>query len=154
MLPALLALVQDLADEFRIPHVRFTTAGVPRRLASGALARGAIIMALAAINRARGAGPFAEFRGLEASGRLDMSDVSALTADLRPGRVYELMCHPGRLDGSEVTDPRLLAYHDWEGEFATLTDPKARMLLEKRGIRLIGYRHVAVSGDRLVALPV
>lgn len=153
MLPALFRLVRDLADEFRIPHVRFTAGRLARGMSSGARVRGAIIMALASINRRRAKGRFAEFRGLEASGRLNMRALDASTSDLRPGRVYELMCHPGRLDRSEVADPRLLAYHDWEGELATLTDPRARALLEERGIRLIGYRHLAPGDGPPSALP-
>jgi chitin disaccharide deacetylase len=69
---------------------------------------------------------------------------------MQPGEVYELMCHPGRRDLQEVSDPRLLGYHDWEGELATLTDPAARSLLESCGVRLIGYRHLKLRDGQLV----
>ena len=150
MLPVLFPLVQAFADEFRIPHVRFATAELAHSRSAGALLRGAIIQTLASISRRRVARPAARFMGLEASGRLRLSDLDAMTTNLQPGGVYELMCHPGRLDPLEVTDPRLLHYHDWEGELATLTDPRARTLLAERGIRLVGYRDLQVSNERLV----
>ena len=150
MLPVLFPLVQAFADDYGIPHLRFATADLKRSHGAAALLRGAIIGAVAAYCRRQLTRPAARFLGLEASGRLRIDDLDALTADLQPGGVYELMCHPGRLDRSEVSNPRLLDYHDWEGELATLTDPRAKALLEERGIRLVGYRDVVADGGRLV----
>jgi len=150
MLPVLFPLVQAFADDYGIPHLRFATADLKRSHGAAALLRGAIIGAVAAYCRRQLIRPAARFLGLEASGRLRIDDLDALTADLQPGGVYELMCHPGHLNRSEVSDPRLLGYHDWEGELATLTDPRAKALLEERGVRLLGYRDVVVDGDRLV----
>ena len=150
MLPVLFPLAQVLADAFHVPHLRLATANLGRSHGAGALLRGAIIGTVAAICRRRLVRPAARFMGLEASGRLGLRDLDALTADLQPGGVYELMCHPGRLDRAEVTDARLLQYHAWEGELAALTDPRAKALLAERGIRLVGYRDIAVSGDRLM----
>lgn len=153
MLPVLFPLAQALADEYRIAHVRFTDAGLERSGSASAIVRGAIVKALAVLNRRRARRPAPEFRGLGASGRLDLAGLEAVVAGMRPGRIYELMCHPGRLDRAELTDRRLLAYHDWEGELAALTDPRARALLEQRGIRLIGYRDLEVRDGRLSVLP-
>jgi hypothetical protein len=150
MHPRLFPLVQALADEYAIAHIRFTTAGTARARGAGALARSGIVNALAASVRGRLRRPVARFLGLESSGRIGREELAAVTADLQPGKVYELMCHPGRLDRAEVTDPRLLSYHDWEREFAALTDPDVRAMLEARGIRVVGYRHVDVAGARLV----
>jgi predicted glycoside hydrolase/deacetylase ChbG (UPF0249 family) len=61
------------------------------------------------------------------------------------------MCHPGDFDPQEVSDPRLLRYHDWQGELRTLTSPALRELLARSGVRLVGYRHLEVRDDRLVA---
>jgi hypothetical protein len=152
MLPVLFPLARRLAEEFRIPHVRFTTARLARSKGGGALLRGGIIRVLAAVASRRASRPSAHFIGLECSGRIGLDDLDAMTADLRPGHVYELMCHPGRLDPAEVTDRRLLHYHDWEGELAALTDPKARALLEQRGVRRIGYRDIEIRDGRLVAV--
>lgn len=149
MLPALFPLAQSLADEYGIPHLRFATADLRQSRGAAALLRGATIGAVAFVCRRRLVRPVARFLGLEASGRLRIDDLEMLTAGLRPGSIYELMCHPGRLDRSEVNDPRLLGYHEWEGELAALTDPRAKALLEERGIRLVGYRDIVVDGDRL-----
>jgi hypothetical protein len=39
-----------------------------------------------------------------------------------------------------VSDPRLIDYHDWEGELAVLTNPDVKELLMRHGVRVIGYR--------------
>ena len=151
MHPRLFPLVQALADEYAIAHVRFTTATMTRARGAGALARSAIVNALAASVRSRLRRPVARFLGLECSGRVGREDLDAVAAQLQPGEVYELMCHPGRFDPAEVGDPRLLRYHDWERELAALTDARARTMLEERGIQVVGYRHLQVDGDRLCA---
>jgi len=61
-----------------------------------------------------------------------------------------LMCHPGEFDAQEVSDSRLVRYHDWQGELSALTSPAVRELLYRHGVRLIGYRHLDVRDDRLV----
>jgi predicted glycoside hydrolase/deacetylase ChbG (UPF0249 family) len=149
MLPALFPLTLALAERYRIPHLRFATASLARSVARGTVVRGAIITGLAAICRRRVDRPVARFLGLEASGRLTLAELDSLTADLQPGGVYELMCHPGRLDRAEIADPRLLRYHDWEGELAALTAPRARALLDERGIRLARFRDIEADDGRL-----
>lgn len=151
MHPRLFPLVQTLADEYGIAHVRFTTAGPVRLCGLGAVVRGAIVTALATSVRGQLRRPAARFLGLECSGRIGSGELDAVTADLEPGSVYELMCHPGRFVPAEVADPRLLRYHDWERELAALTDARARTMLEERGVQVVGYRHLQVDGDRLCA---
>jgi len=149
MLPALFDVVATLAGRYGIAHIRFPTAERPARLSAGALVRNAIMKGLEMAARPHVRAPVAHFLGLEASGRLDGSYFRRAIATLRPGRIYELMCHPGHLDRDEVHDARLLRYHDWEGEFAALTSPDVRALLESKGVRLIGYRHLKVESGRL-----
>lgn len=151
MHPRLFPLVQALADAYAIEHVRFTTTATGGARGAGALLRGAIVDALAASVRGRLRRPVARFLGLECSGRIGSADLDAITAHLQPGQVYELMCHPGHLDHGEVNDPRLLRYHDWQREFATMTDPAVRTLLDDRGIRVVGYRDVEASSQGLRA---
>lgn len=150
MHPRLFPVAQALADEFGIAHLRYTTASTTRARGGAALMRSAIVNGLAAAIRGRLRRPVARFLGLESSGRLGTDDLGANTAALEPGTVYELMCHPGRFDRSEITDSRLLRYHDWEREFAALTAPEMKASLAERGIRVVGYRDIEVSGGRLV----
>jgi hypothetical protein len=51
------------------------------------------------------------------------------------------MCHPGRFDPSEISDTKLITYHDWDGELALLQNPKVHALYEKFGIRLGHYQN-------------
>jgi len=120
-------------------------------MSPGSLFRSAVIKVLETINRVHLDTPAAHFLGMETSGRLDMEYLQETVPELRAGRVYELMCHPGDFDPQEVSDPRLLRYHDWQGELRTLTSPALRELLDRNGVRLVGYRHLEVRDERLVA---
>jgi len=150
MLPSLFPVVKALARDYDIRHVRFPMAHFAGGSSPGSVFRGAIIKVLEAINRRHMNPPTAHFLGLEVSGRLDMRYLQATLPRLRPGRVYELMCHPGEFDPQEISDPRLLRYHGWQGELRTLTSPALRELLARSGVRLVGYRHLEISDDRLV----
>jgi predicted glycoside hydrolase/deacetylase ChbG (UPF0249 family) len=149
MLPSLFPVASALAGEYGIAHVRFPIAEFGRGSSSASLLRSLIMRSLESINRRRLAAPAAHFLGLGTSGRLDLPYLERHVARLCAGRVYELMCHPGEFDAQEVSDPRLLRYHDWEGELRTLTGHAARELLQRHGVRLIGYRHVEVRDGRL-----
>jgi len=80
------------------------------------------------------------FLGLSRSGRLDYDYLVTIFSKLKPGENYELMCHPGRFDPAEVSDPRLSSYHDWDGELALLQSLKVHALYEKFGIYLSHYQ--------------
>lgn len=152
MLPPLFGIATALARRHGIAHVRYTGVERPARWSAAALLRGAIVAGLQAANAWRSRPPAPRLLGLEPSGRLDEGYLQRVVPHLRRGIVYELMCHPGRFDGAEVKDPRLLAYHDWEGEFATLTRPSVRELLQRFGIGLLRYRDLQVRDGRLVPL--
>jgi predicted glycoside hydrolase/deacetylase ChbG (UPF0249 family) len=151
MLPSLFPVVKALARDYDIRHVRFPASRLAGSSSAGSLFRGAAIKVLETINRRHMNTSTAHFLGLEVSGRLNMRYLQTTLPRLRPGRVYELMCHPGDFDPQEVSDPRLLRYHDWQGELRTLTSPALRELLARSGVRLVGYRHLEVRDDRLVA---
>jgi predicted glycoside hydrolase/deacetylase ChbG (UPF0249 family) len=150
MLPSLFPVASMLAKDFAIPHLRFPTSQLGRAASNGSLFRGAVMKALETINRPRADSPTARFLGMEASGKLNLAYLERSLSRLGAGEIYELMCHPGEFDAQEVTDARLLRYHDWEGELRTLTSPAARELLHRHEVRLIGYRHLEVRDDRLV----
>jgi predicted glycoside hydrolase/deacetylase ChbG (UPF0249 family) len=149
MLPPLFPVVRALASEYGIPHVRFPTAEFFRRPSMGAVFRSAVMRTLETVNGRHADMPAPHFLGLEQSGRLDRDYLEAKISQLRPGRVYELMCHPGHRDETEVQDTRLLNYHDWEGELNTLTSPAVKELLHKHHVRVIGYRDLEVRDDHL-----
>ena len=149
MLPSLSGVVAELAAQYGIEHVRQTSCDLAWN-SPAALFRTA---ALKMVSARRGAtGHHVEVLGLEVSGKLDRSYLERTIPHLRAGRLYELMCHPGRFDSHEVKDPRLLRYHDWEGELRTLLEPRVRALLDGYCVRLIGYRDLEFTRPQF-ALP-
>lgn len=150
MLPALFPVARALAKDYDIAHIRFPASQGGGGSVNGSLFRGVVIKTLGAMNRRHGDTPRAHFLGLETTGKLDLPYLERSLPRLGAGEIYELMCHPGEFDPREVTDRRLLRYHDWEGELRTLTSPAARELLHRHGVRLIGYRHLQVQDARLV----
>lgn len=141
MLPALFPLVLELAQEYEIPHVRLTQAEWLAPFGISALLRNTLIQAMQSINQVRIRAQTPVFLGLSRSGKLDYDYLKMIFSRLKPGESYELMCHPGRFDSSEITDPRLKSYHDWSGELALLQSPKVLALYEKFGIRLSHYQN-------------
>lgn len=140
MLPGLFSLACRLAAEYGIPQVRLTRAEWWPPKDFKANVRNGLVqgMVWAAMRHASPKTPI--FIGLGRSGRLDVDYLRQLFAKLRPGRSYELMCHPGQFDPAEITDPKLLGYHAWQDELAALTSPEIEALCEQFGIRLVNYR--------------
>lgn len=151
MLPPLFKLVRGLAQEYGIGHVRLSTSQWLRTRQPGAVVRDTLMQGLALLNRRALDLPAPAFLGMAESGRLSLAALRTMLPRLQAGGVYELMCHPGYRDDAEIDNPRLYGYHDWEGELAALTSPETRALLDGRGIRLIGYRHLERRDGRLVA---
>jgi predicted glycoside hydrolase/deacetylase ChbG (UPF0249 family) len=151
MLPPLFRLVSELAQEYDIAHVRLPASDRLRNWKPGALIRDTLIKGLASFNRSRQDHPALAFLGMAESGRLSLGRLRDLLPRLKPGGVYELMCHPGFRVDAEIDNPKLFGYHDWEGELAALTSPEARTLLEHHNIRLIGYRDLELRDGQLVA---
>jgi predicted glycoside hydrolase/deacetylase ChbG (UPF0249 family) len=140
MMPRALPAAKRLAREFGIRHLRVPS---PTHLSfwpPGAFVRDLALGALAWRGRAGGENSPAKFVGLGASGRLTAGVLRSCFAAMKPGTVYELMCHPGFHDVAEVKDSRLLAYHDWEGEVRALTDTALQQWMREMSIRLVSYR--------------
>jgi predicted glycoside hydrolase/deacetylase ChbG (UPF0249 family) len=152
MLPALFSVAEDLAREYRIRYVRFATSRLVWNSPT-VLFRTAVLKWLGAAVRRRLPAPALSFLGLEASGRLDLPYLRRVIPQLRAGRVYELMCHPGRFDAREVSDPRLVHYHDWEGERRTLLDPVVRDIFDRHRVQLVGYRDLEIRNGGIGVLP-
>jgi predicted glycoside hydrolase/deacetylase ChbG (UPF0249 family) len=141
MLPLLFPLTLELAREYNIPHVRLTQSEWLAPFGVSALVRNTIMQAMQTINRPRLNVQTPIFLGLSRSGKLDYHYLATIFSKLKPGGSYELMCHPGRFDPREITDPRLRSYHDWEEELALLQCQKVHALYEKFGICLSHYQN-------------
>ncbi|HEY8034188.1 MAG TPA: ChbG/HpnK family deacetylase [Methylobacter sp.] len=141
MLPVLFPLALELAQEYQIPHVRFTQAEWFASFGGSALIRNTLIQAMQTLNQPRLKIQTPIFLGLSQSGKLDYNYLETIFSKLKPGKSYELMCHPGRFDAREIPDPKLQSYHDWDGELGLLQSPKVHALYEKFGIRLSHYQN-------------
>jgi predicted glycoside hydrolase/deacetylase ChbG (UPF0249 family) len=142
MLPLLFPLTLELAREYAIPNVRLTQAEWLAPFGVSALIRNTLMQAMQTINKSRLTIKTPVFLGLSRSGKLDFDYLKTIFSKLKPGKSYELMCHPGRFDPNEISDPRLKSYHDWDGELALLQSPKVHALYEKFGIRLSHYQNL------------
>lgn len=136
MLPMLYARVRALAAEFGIAHVRAPRPEWGHTSTAGGLLRNSAFM----LSRwFAGASPEPIFIGLAPSGRLNEAYCQWRFARLRRGVSYELMCHPGWDDPRARENPKLEAYHDWEGELNMLMSAGFTQLLRERGITLASY---------------
>lgn len=144
MLPNLFPLAQALAREYQIPHLRLTTAEWLPPWSGAAVLRNAMLQAMAAVNKyLHQAEDFPRFIGLGRSGKLDLVYLKKLFSLLKPGKVYELMCHPGQTDSNEITEPKLLAYHAWQQELSLFTGPHVKKLYQQLNIKIINYRSLS-----------
>lgn len=149
MLPSLFSVAASLADGFEIPHVRFAVADWRGVGNAGAVFRNSLI-AIAGRFAVRSTGTKAPaMLGLARSGKLDLPYLEKTLSSLKDQTIYELMCHPGRAAADEIDDPKLLRYHEWDRERRLLCSDAVKNMLGDNGIRLIGYRHLRVIGDRL-----
>lgn len=141
MLPILFPLTLELAKDYGIEHVRLTQAEWLAPIGLSALVRNTLMQTMQLINQRHFKVKQPLFIGLSRSGKLDYDYLTTIFSKLKPGQSYELMCHPGRFDPTEISDAKLMAYHDWEGELALLQSPEVHDLYEKFGIRLSQYPH-------------
>lgn len=140
--PSLRGLVQQLAAEFGIVHVRCSAAAPGPGGGLGGRARSAALLTLGLVGPRPLPAP--RLLGLGASGRLDLRLVERIVTGLRGDGVYELLCHPGRAVGYGAAPRDLLDYHDWSGELDCFTDPRMREILRKNAVRLTHYRYVSL----------
>jgi predicted glycoside hydrolase/deacetylase ChbG (UPF0249 family) len=144
MLPPLFRLIHELARQYAIEHVRYPSGEIPHRCTAGAVVRNLTIGALGWINQRHRCHDPMPCLGVGASGRLSFDYLQRLMARLKPGRIYELMCHPGFYDAAEIGDSRLRSYHDWEQELAVLTSDDTHGLFADRSVRCVGYRDFSI----------
>jgi predicted glycoside hydrolase/deacetylase ChbG (UPF0249 family) len=149
MLPQLYRKVRDLANEFGVSHVRAPRPEWGPRATLGGYVHNSVF---AAVRVLTGPSPQGEpmLIGVNPSGRLDTEYCRWRFARLRRGATYELMCHPGRDDALARQNPKLGAYHDWEGELHTLEGAEFRQLLRRHQIVLSTYPGSSRAG---IAVP-
>ena len=151
VLPGLLDLARELAGRHGIPFVRIPVEGrrldrpisfhgISRLMGAGALG------AFAALSALWRPGPPGlrppRFLGFHDGGRLDETRLRRLLAGLRPGGVYELMCHPGLTPEEE--DLRRWGYGH-EMELQALTSPAVCADIARLGIQLCRFKDLTES---------
>lgn len=139
MLPALFELTRELGQTHQIPHIRLTRPEWLAPIGFAGLIRNSLMQIMHRIDSTRIKTRTPLFIGLSRSGKIDLNYLEMIFSKLQPGETYELMCHPGRFDTNEISDPKLKAYHDWQGELDTLQSPELKALYERFGIRLSHY---------------
>lgn len=140
MLPALFKLTLELAEEYRIPHVRLTSAEWLAPIGLAGLVRNTVMQCLQIINRNKLNVQTHTLLGLSQSGKLSIESLTRIFATLKPGQTYELMCHPGYCESEDISDLRLKKYHDWKGELDVLHSPQLQNVYERFGILLCHYK--------------
>ncbi len=139
MLPLLFPLTLELAQTYDIPNVRLTQADWVSPFNRSTLIRNTLIQSMYAFNQWRTKQVTPLFLGLSRSGKLDYDYLTLIFGRFKPGYRYELMCHPGHFDPTQISDPKLLCYHDWTAELELLKNPKVHDLYKQFNIRLSRY---------------
>jgi predicted glycoside hydrolase/deacetylase ChbG (UPF0249 family) len=145
MIPAIFKKTLELSDYYQIPFVRYTSSEWLGKVSTEYLLRNIAFTAVNMFNKRSRHKHRATLIGTSESGKLNLGYLKKRLPRLKPGMVYELMCHPGYFDPGEINNPDLLAYHDWAQEFELMTGPEIVHLLEQRDIMLVGYRDVLSS---------
>jgi chitin disaccharide deacetylase len=139
MLPMLFPVVLELAKIYNIPHVRLTRADWLAPFTKAACLRNSVMQTLQLINQYQLKTAVPLFLGLSHSGKLNIDVLARLFASLKAGQCYELMCHPGHVAAKEISDTKLLTYHDWQAEFTLLQSPELQALYQQFNIHLTPY---------------
>jgi hypothetical protein len=145
-LPSLFRLTRALAERNGVTHIRIPYAEWMVPLSTGSILRNAILQTMAFRIPADVKEKSPELLGIACSGKLNETYLFNRLTRLRPGKAYELMCHPGYFQPAEMTDKRLMAYHDWQGELDALCSPAVIEFLRTRKIELIGFRNLGNCG--------
>lgn len=145
VLPGLAEVCLELAARYGIPFVRLpcerlamdrppSLHGLKRLFGAASLRAAWSLARLAGARQA--AHPPLQFLGFRDGGRLNLERLRRLIRELKPGGVYELMCHPGL--SSEEPDIRSWGY-EHEKELLAMANPSLFAELAERGIRLCRF---------------
>jgi chitin disaccharide deacetylase len=144
-LPGVARLTLDLAHHYRIPFVRIAYEDIlpDRPLNLHALSRvmGAVILRASCMTSGLMGGRARKFRssrflGFQEGGNLNLARLKRRLRSLRPGGVYELMCHPGFTPG----EPDVAAWnYRHEMELSALSSPAIQSEIARHGIQLCSF---------------
>lgn len=159
-LPGIAQLTVNLARRYHIPFVRIPMEDrlIARPVTPRGLVRTAGAMALRAsclvahLNQRTAKGfQSPRFLGFHEGGRLNPESLERILRMLKPGRVYELMCHPGFMP-EESYIKRWNYGHRTELE--ALAGPSAQSLIAARNIRLCSFADLSGTLPALKHHPV
>jgi hopanoid biosynthesis associated protein HpnK len=144
LLPGVLEVVIELSREFGIPAIRWPHE--PRLLrhlghaSPGRIVQGLMVNELARRARERLGTRTDGFLGFLYAGRLGERELLRLLGGLPSWGTWELGCHPGLPDPNT---PYPSWRYRWDDELAALTSSRVRELVERKAIRLIGFRDLS-----------
>jgi predicted glycoside hydrolase/deacetylase ChbG (UPF0249 family) len=141
LLPPVLEAVARAAREFGIPWVRRPfDFGIDSgaQWTKRAVTLGMRVMRPGFASALDGLRTTDHFAGFQITGTLN-EDSLAQTLERLPAGLTEFMCHPGRL-GPELRGAETRLKESRELELAALLSPRARTVMEQRGIELLNYR--------------
>jgi predicted glycoside hydrolase/deacetylase ChbG (UPF0249 family) len=137
IMPTLATLMQELAKKYRINRIRNPSPEWKNHpIGFNGVLRN-ILMWIAI----RSSGSYRKTDGppvigIAVSGKLTLNYLRRCFKTLRPGKTYELMCHPGFYDPEEIMDHRLRKFHAWEQEMYLLTSDAMKALMRHYKIQI------------------
>jgi predicted glycoside hydrolase/deacetylase ChbG (UPF0249 family) len=145
MLPQIFPISLKLAKEYKIPFVRYSDAEWIGSLKLNGIIRNMIMQILHVISFRLKPQNSLKLIGMSSSGKLNLVYLKKRLKSLKPGFIYELMCHPGYFDRLEILDPYLISYHDWEAEYDLFSNRETVDLFNQFGIEIIKFRDISNS---------
>ena len=140
ILPALTRIIQELAHEYGIVHIRYPRPEWKRHPVTAKNFLRNLLMHIAiGLNKNFPTDSLIHVLGINVSGRLSFEYLSACFNRLIPGQVYELMCHPGHFDPEEMKDASLNHFHLWQQELEVLTSPALAAQMRKQHLHLARF---------------
>ncbi len=145
MFPPLFEVVRRLAWKHGIDWVRWSSPEWFDTTGGAAWTRGASLQILTWMNRRAPRVGIPRLIGVNCSGKLDLPWLRKRLDTLRPGGVYELMCHPGMpADGGNVP-ASLRNYHHWAGELEALCEAQSLGFFDSPRVQLVRFRDLSVT---------
>jgi hopanoid biosynthesis associated protein HpnK len=152
LLPGVLKIVLELANEFQIPAVRVA---YEERLLQNFLrvpfsrtVQAIVLNRFASAARKRIDRSADRFVGFLFGGHVTQPLALRLISDLRDDETWELMCHPG--DEEQATSPYAHWGYNWREELSAFMDPVVIQLVRQRQIELISYRELTGVSNEVV----